>query len=138
MQATTSVPTTVDAQSPFSQFSEANRADDKAAKVAKEFEALFVSMMLKSMRQSMSEDMFAGDKSDTFGGMFDSFMGEHIAESGGIGMAKMIQSTGISGGDLTRALSEIQQAADQAEAGQRSSGNTQQIKAYQNALTIGQ
>ena len=138
MQATTSVPSTVDAQSPFSQFSEANRADDNAAKVAKEFEALFLSMMLKSMRQSMSEDMFAGDKSDTFGGMFDSFMGEHIAESGGIGMAKMIQSTGISGGDLTRALSGIQQAADQAEAGQRSSGNTQQIKAYQNALTIGQ
>ncbi len=95
-------------------------------------------MMLKSMRQSMSEDMFAGDKSDTFGGLFDSFMGKHIAEGGGIGMAKMIQSTGISGDDLTRALSGVQQATDEAEAGQRSSGNSRQIKAYQDAVSIGQ
>ncbi|MEO1983548.1 MAG: rod-binding protein, partial [Fuerstiella sp.] len=68
-----------------------------AASVAREFESVFVSMMLKTMRQSMSKDMFAGDDSDTFGGMFDAFMGQHIAENGGIGMAKLFAEAGVSG-----------------------------------------
>ena len=66
-----------------------------AAGTAREFESLFVSMMLKSMRQSMSKDMFAGDSSDTFGGLFDSFMGQHIAEHGGIGLARMLDSADL-------------------------------------------
>ena len=69
--------------------------DSKATelnKVAKDFESVFISMMLKSMRESMSSDMFPGDGSDTFGGMFDSFMGQHIAESGGIGLGQFFES----------------------------------------------
>lgn len=61
-------------------------------KVSKDFESVFVSMMLKSMRQSMSSDMFPGDGSDTFGGLFDSFMGQHIADSGGIGLDRFFES----------------------------------------------
>ncbi len=64
-------------------------------KVAKEFEAVFVSMLLKSMRESMSKDMFAGDSSDTFGGLFDSFLGEHIADQGGLGIGDMILAAGL-------------------------------------------
>ena len=59
--------------------------------LAKDFEALFVSMMLKTMRESMSQDMFAGDASDTYGGLFDSFMGQHIAENGGFGLSALLQ-----------------------------------------------
>ena len=80
------------------------RADDapknaETDKVAKDFESVFVSLMLKTMRQSMSEDMFAGDNSDTFGGMFDMYMGQHIAENGGIGLSRFFDSLAkVSGG----------------------------------------
>lgn len=62
--------------------------------LARDFESVFVSMMIKEMRQSSSgEGLFAGDKSDTFGGMFDMFMSQHIAENGGFGMAKFIEDS---------------------------------------------
>ena len=70
---------------------EASNATD-VQKVAKDFESVFISLMLKTMRESMSEDMFPGDGSDTFGGMFDSFMGQHIAENGGIGLNRFFDS----------------------------------------------
>ncbi|GAB5440637.1 MAG: hypothetical protein Fues2KO_09860 [Fuerstiella sp.] len=58
--------------------------------VATQLESVFVSMMLKSMRESMSQDMFAGEGSDTFGGLFDSLMADHITAGGGLGLADMI------------------------------------------------
>lgn len=62
------------------------------AAVAKMFESIFVSMILKQMRQSLDgESMFGGDKGEVLGGMFDHFMGEHIAKSGGIGIANMVR-----------------------------------------------
>lgn len=65
----------------------------EASETARQFESLLVSMMLKQMRQSGSEDgMFPGDKSDTYGGMFDMFMGDHIASGDGIGVAQMLES----------------------------------------------
>jgi Rod binding domain-containing protein len=60
--------------------------------LAQEFESLFVSQLIKEMRQSSEEGLFPGDESDTFGGMFDMFMGRHIAQSGGIGLADSIRS----------------------------------------------
>jgi peptidoglycan hydrolase FlgJ len=83
------------------------RSFSDAASAAREFESVFVSMMLKTMRQSMSKDMFAGDDSDTFGGMFDSFMGQHIADNGGIGLAQFIADAGMSV-DTSDALSDAQ------------------------------
>ncbi|MEQ9408595.1 MAG: rod-binding protein [Fuerstiella sp.] len=71
-------------------------SEEELQKVAKQFESVFVSMMLKSMRESMSKDMFEGDSSDTFGGLFDSFLGEHIAEHGGFGLAEMVLASGAS------------------------------------------
>ena len=61
--------------------------------LAKDFESLFVSMLLKQMRQSSSgEGLFPGDSSDTYGGIFDMIMGQHIAQNGGIGLAESIST----------------------------------------------
>ena len=58
----------------------------------KEFESVFMSMLLKNMRSTVSEDgMFAGDSSDTFGGMFDLFMSQHLAQTDSLGIGKMIE-----------------------------------------------
>lgn len=68
----------------------------QTAETVREFEALFVSMMIKEMRQSgAQEGLFAGDKSDTYGGMFDMFMGRHIAEGGGLGLASYFELTQV-------------------------------------------
>ncbi|MCA9051227.1 MAG: rod-binding protein [Planctomycetaceae bacterium] len=70
-----------------------NPAEADAAsvgKAAREFESVMMSMMLKTMRESMSQDMFSGDQSDTFGGMFDMFLGQHLAEHGGVGLSRLV------------------------------------------------
>lgn len=59
--------------------------------VGKQFESLFVSMLLKEMRQSSSEDgMFAGDSADVYGGLFDTFLGQHIASQSTLGIADLV------------------------------------------------
>ena len=60
--------------------------------IVTEFESLIVADLLKTMR-SASEDggMFAGDKSDTYGGMFDMYFGRFIAENGGLGMKDLLE-----------------------------------------------
>jgi Rod binding domain-containing protein len=62
------------------------------AKVAQDFESVFTSMMLKEMRNTLEPgSLFGEDSSDIYGGMFDQFLGQHMADSGGIGLARMIQ-----------------------------------------------
>jgi|GEM_PF-1511659 len=57
-----------------------------------QLEAVFMSMLIKEMRTSgMEEGLFAGDAADTFGGMFDSFLGDQLAEFGGIGIQQLIK-----------------------------------------------
>lgn len=75
------------------------RATSSAAQQAQEFESVFVSMLLKEMRQSsLSEGgLFPGDSSDTYGGLFDMTFGKHIAQAGGLGLAGMIENA-IAGG----------------------------------------
>lgn len=59
--------------------------------VGQQFESLFVSMLIKEMRETGSEDgMFAGDSADVYGGMFDTFLGQHLASQGSLGIADMI------------------------------------------------
>jgi flagellar protein FlgJ len=71
---------------------------DKPEQAAKMVESMFTSMLLKEMRSTIgSEDGFAGDPSDTIGGLFDQYMGDHLAESGGIGIADSIRTTLLSG-----------------------------------------
>ena len=70
----------------------ANPAQDPE-KVAKDFESVFTTMMLKEMRNTLEPgSLFGEDSSDIYGGMFDQFLGQHMADTGGIGLAKMIQT----------------------------------------------
>ena len=69
----------------------------KVQKAIKDFEAVFLSMMIKEMRQTDSEDggLFPGDPSDTFGGMFDTFMGQELAAGKGVGMESLFKSSNV-------------------------------------------
>ena len=109
----------------------AGRSFSDSASAAREFESVFVAMMLKTMRQSMSKDMFSGDDSDTFGGMFDSFMGQHISEQGGIGLAKFLADAGMHGGK-SDALSDPQ-SKDAVSAQATPILREEHMKAYKNA-----
>ncbi|GEM_PF-6975520 len=61
--------------------------------VGTDFEGLFVTMLLKQMRESLNGDgLFAGESSDTLGGLFDLYLGDHIAQSGGFGLARAVES----------------------------------------------
>lgn len=85
------------------------------AEVMKQFESVMLSMVLKQMRQSASEDgMFPGDNSDTLGGMFDTYMSEHLAESGGFGLMESFAGK-VHTGPLSATPSQaIQQIREQA------------------------
>jgi len=61
--------------------------------VADEFEGMFMSLVVKEMRKTTSEGgLFAGDASDAYGGMFDLFMGQHLAQGGGIGIRRIVNT----------------------------------------------
>lgn len=64
-------------------------------KIGEDFESLFMSIMLKEMRNTISNEegggLFAGEGSDTFGGMFDTFLGQHLATSGQLGISQAIE-----------------------------------------------
>lgn len=61
----------------------------KEKEMASEMEATFLSMLLKEMRQTLEPDggLFPGDSGDVQGGLFDLYIGRHIAETGGVGLA---------------------------------------------------
>ena len=66
----------------------------KVEKAIKDFEGLFLSMMIKELRQTSSGDgLFAGDASDTYGGMFDMFLGNELAEGKGLGLDSLFRSS---------------------------------------------
>ncbi len=61
-------------------------------KTAKQFEALFVQMMLKSMREAgQGEGLFDSEQSNLYRDMYDKQLSLHLTEQGeGIGLAKMM------------------------------------------------
>lgn len=82
------------AASPQLQQAVAERVDAKqhAAEVGKEFESLFLSLMLKELRSSLQDGMFQGDGGDVYGGLFDLMMGQSMAASNPLGIGQMIQN----------------------------------------------
>lgn len=59
--------------------------------IATDFEGVFLSLMLKEMRKSLDEGgFFSGETSDTYGGMFDMFIGQHLAQSKPLGIGQML------------------------------------------------
>lgn len=71
--------------------SQATRRDADPKAMGKQFEGMFVTMLLKQMRQSLDGGLFPGDSGDVLGGLFDHYIGEHIANSGGFGVGDMIR-----------------------------------------------
>ncbi len=84
-----------------------NTSGADTEKVAKDFESVFNSMMLSEMRKSLEPgSLFGEDSGDVYGGMFDQFLGQHMADSGGIGLAKMVREA------LDRAETHAQTSLD--------------------------
>lgn len=80
-----------------------------------EFESMFLSQLLKEMRAGLQPGgMFAGDKADIQGGLFDLIMSKHLAEAGGVGLASRVQqlvkTTAPSGNTSSNATNTIQRA----------------------------
>ena len=71
---------------------DASKIHDPAAmeSVGKDFESVFLSMMIKEMRNSLDGGFFGEESSDTYGGMFDLFIGQHLADSKPLGIADML------------------------------------------------
>ncbi len=68
--------------------------NEKIDQVARDFESLFASQMLKEMRKTLDpETMFGSNSGDVYGGMFDQFVGRQMAEGRGFGLAKMLRET---------------------------------------------
>ena len=71
-------------------------------KLGQEFESLFFSLLIKNMRSSMTEEgLFGSEGSDTYGGLFDLYMGKHLAATNGLGIKQMLQTyfSGIDSND---------------------------------------
>lgn len=68
-----------------------NNDPETLRKVAGQFEALFLQMMLKSMRDaSLGEGIMDSDHSKTYQGMFDRQVAMDLSQGNGIGLADMI------------------------------------------------
>ena len=66
--------------------------DATLAEVSRQFESLLMHMMLKSMRQAnLGEGLLDNDQSLFYRDMFDHQLALHLAESGGLGLAEMIE-----------------------------------------------
>ncbi|MDR1646530.1 MAG: flagellar assembly peptidoglycan hydrolase FlgJ [Zoogloeaceae bacterium] len=98
------------AQSLRSQMKNNPGAGVKAA--AQEFEAMFLQMVMKSMRATMGEDTFMdSDSTRFFTGMLDEQMAKDISRAGGLGLAEILekqltQRLGLSEGDATEETTE--------------------------------
>jgi Rod binding domain-containing protein len=61
--------------------------------VATGFESMFASLLVKQMRQGLEPDtLFGGDQSEVLSGLFDFFLGQHVAQAGGLGIGAMIRA----------------------------------------------
>lgn len=72
-----------------------NGGDEAGAlkETAKQFEAIFLNMMLKQMRESSFGDpLFDSDAGDSYRSMFDQQLALNLSENGSLGIAKLIES----------------------------------------------
>ncbi|MEO0651331.1 MAG: rod-binding protein [Planctomycetota bacterium] len=61
--------------------------------VAREFESLFASMLVKEMRQTLPQGLFGdGPGADTYSGWFDQHVGRQLAESGVFDLAGVLRA----------------------------------------------
>ncbi|MGE5467351.1 MAG: flagellar assembly peptidoglycan hydrolase FlgJ [Ignavibacteria bacterium] len=93
MTAPANIPSIFDLSSMTTLKSAAKRDDPAAIKAAaQQFEALFLQMMLKSMRDATpSEGMFDSDQTRMYQSMLDQQMAQVMAAKGGTGLASVIE-----------------------------------------------
>lgn len=61
--------------------------------VAREFESLFASMLVKEMRSTLGEGLFGeGPGADTYSGWFDQHVGQAIAETRALDLAGLLRA----------------------------------------------
>ncbi len=67
-------------------------SQEKLKKTCQDFESLFITYMLKTMRASVSESVSTdkSHESNMLYAMFDEKLSEEMAEKGGIGLAAML------------------------------------------------
>ncbi len=69
-----------------------DKTPDSIKQVAKQFESVFVGMMLKGMRQAkLAEGILDSKQSDFYRDMYDQQLSMHLAGQGGIGLADVIE-----------------------------------------------
>ena len=70
----------------------ANENERKAKDACKEFEALFINMMLKELRATVNKSglMDGGKAEELFTSLMDTQMSREMAAQGGIGLAEML------------------------------------------------
>ena len=89
-------------------------ADASLNEVARQFESLLISQMLKGMRQtSMGEGLMESDQSLFYRDMYDQQLAIHMAESGGMGLAEVI--TRQMGGETEKSPSTASAVKDIAD-----------------------
>lgn len=72
----------------------ASSDQEELAKIdaAEQFESVFFSMMIKEMRQTLQEGLFGGENTDSFGALFDQYMGSHLSSGTGLGIRDLVLS----------------------------------------------
>ena len=63
--------------------------DRRQAETARGFEATLLGQLIKEMRTSDDPEggLFPGDTGDVYGGLFDLYLGQYLADAGGVGVA---------------------------------------------------
>lgn len=63
--------------------------DRKQAETARGFEATLLGQLIKEMRATDDPEggLFPGDTGDVYGGLFDLYLGQYLADAGGVGVA---------------------------------------------------
>lgn len=116
---------------------DARKDSDAALKeVAKQFESVFVQMMIKSMREAsvpLQGELFHGNESQAYTDMYDKQLGLELSKSNGIGLADVIvrqlsPAQGIEAKDQVPINSEIKWFGLSAPVINRSELNTNQLQ----------
>lgn len=89
------------------------KTDGSIDEVARQFESLFLQMMLKGMRDaSLGEGIMDNDQTKFYEEMFDQQLSLNLAGKGGIGLADVIKRQLGGGDDLGTATTPVRDVAD--------------------------
>src|SRR6478609_5299227 len=83
----------------------ADKTPEAIRETARQFESLFTTMMLKSMRDATPKDeLFGSDQQDFYQDMFDQQMSMQLSKGKGLGLADMLVRQLMQGADMEQAM----------------------------------